>query len=207
MEYFISSRGARKGLADTALRTADSGYLTRRLVDVSQDVIIREWDCGTEDGIEVYEIKDGNQTIEPFSDRLNGRYLAEPLYDEAGNVIMGTDKMMEDADVKRYSRRGHHPGENPHAFSNAARSYGVCSHCYGANLATGDPVNIGECRRYHRGPVHRRTGHAADHAYLPHRRRRRRRHYPGSAPRRGALRGQKAQKDGDSQRNRWNRQL
>ena len=79
LEYFIASRGARKGLADTALRTADSGYLTRRLVDVSQDVIIREEDCGTTDGIEVYEIKNGNEVVEPFSERLIGRYLAEDL--------------------------------------------------------------------------------------------------------------------------------
>ena len=77
LEYFISSRGARKGLADTALRTADSGYLTRRLVDVSQDVIIRQDDCGTHDGIEVYEIAEGKEVIEPFSDRLVGRYLVE----------------------------------------------------------------------------------------------------------------------------------
>ena len=82
LEYFISSRGARKGLADTALRTADSGYLTRRLVDVSQDVIIREHDCGTEDGIEVYKIKNGNEIIEPLEERLVGRFLVDDLRDE-----------------------------------------------------------------------------------------------------------------------------
>ncbi len=143
LEYFISSRGARKGLADTALRTADSGYLTRRLVDVSQDVIIREIDCGTTDGIEVYEIKDGNQTIEPFSDRLNGRYLAEALYDADGNIIMDTDRMMEDADVKRIIAAGITRAKIRSVLKCHAR-HGVCSHCYGANLATSDPVNIGE---------------------------------------------------------------
>ena len=81
LEYFISSRGARKGLADTALRTADSGYLTRRLVDVAQDVIIREHDCGTHEGIEVYDIKDGKEMIEPLTERLVGRYLAEDFCD------------------------------------------------------------------------------------------------------------------------------
>ncbi len=82
MEYFISSRGARKGLADTALRTADSGYLTRRLVDVSQDVIIREDDCGTTDGLEVFDIRDGNESIESLQERLMGRYLVEDFVDE-----------------------------------------------------------------------------------------------------------------------------
>lgn len=77
LEYFISSRGARKGLADTALRTADSGYLTRRLVDVSQDVIIRQNDCGTDEGLEIYSIKEGNEMIEPLSERVCGRYLVE----------------------------------------------------------------------------------------------------------------------------------
>ncbi len=143
LEYFISSRGARKGLADTALRTADSGYLTRRLVDVSQDVIIRDIDCGTHDGIEVYEIKDGNQTIEPFSDRLNGRYLAEPLYDADGNLVMDTDRMMEDADVKRILAAGITRAKIRSVLKCRSR-YGVCSHCYGANLATSDTVNIGE---------------------------------------------------------------
>ena len=89
LEYFISSRGARKGLADTALRTADSGYLTRRLVDVAQDVIIREQDCGTHEGIEVYDIKDGNAMIEPLTERLTGRYLVEDFCDpKTGEVVI-----------------------------------------------------------------------------------------------------------------------
>ena len=88
LEYFISSRGARKGLADTALRTADSGYLTRRLVDVSQEVIIREDDCGTTEGLEVFEIKAGRESIEPMKERLVGRYLVEDYCDENGNVLV-----------------------------------------------------------------------------------------------------------------------
>ena len=96
LEYFISSRGARKGLADTALRTADSGYLTRRLVDVSQEVIIREEDCGTTDGIVVYDIKPDKSVIEPLHERLLGRYLCEDFKDENGNVLVSSNKIMDD---------------------------------------------------------------------------------------------------------------
>ena len=102
LEYFISSRGARKGLADTALRTADSGYLTRRLVDVSQDVIIREDDCGAATGLEVFDIRDGKEVIESMHERLIGRYLCEDFVDaETGRVLVSKDKMMtdEDADI------------------------------------------------------------------------------------------------------------
>lgn len=143
LEYFISSRGARKGLADTALRTADSGYLTRRLVDVSQDVIIREWDCGATDGIEVYEIKDGNQSIEPFHDRLVGRYLVDPVYDSNGNLLVDRDVMMKDADADRIIAAGITSVKIRSVLKCRAR-YGVCSKCYGANLANGEPANIGE---------------------------------------------------------------
>ena len=89
LEYFISSRGARKGLADTALRTADSGYLTRRLVDVSQDVIIRQQDCGTHEGIWVQDIREGNEMIEPFAERLQGRYLVEDFCDPNTGEVLG----------------------------------------------------------------------------------------------------------------------
>ncbi len=108
LEYFISSRGARKGLADTALRTADSGYLTRRLVDVSQDVIIREEDCHCHDGIDVYDIMEGKTLIESLQERLTGRFLHEDLTDENGEVVMSKDKMMSEADAKnrcRYCQR------------------------------------------------------------------------------------------------------
>ena len=143
MEYFISSRGARKGLADTALRTADSGYLTRRLVDVSQDVIIRESDCGTDEGIEISEIRDGNQIIEPFKDRLGGRFLAEPAVDGKGNVIMDVDSLMTDFDARRIIDAGITKVKIRSVLKCKSR-YGVCAKCYGANLATGESVNIGE---------------------------------------------------------------
>ncbi len=144
LEYFISSRGARKGLADTALRTADSGYLTRRLVDVSQDVIIREHDCGAHDGIEVYEIKDGNQVIEPFKDRLIGRYLVEDAIDpKTGEVLVSNDKLMDGEDAAKIIGAGIERIKIRSTLKCRAK-YGVCSKCYGANLASSGPVNIGE---------------------------------------------------------------
>ena len=143
LEYFISSRGARKGLADTALRTADSGYLTRRLVDVSQDVIIREDDCGATDGLEVFEIKAGNESIEPMKERLVGRYLVEDYCDETGNVLVSKDKMMNDADADTIINRG-----TTHikirSILNCRAKHGVCKKCYGASLANGEPVTVGE---------------------------------------------------------------
>ncbi len=144
LEYFISSRGARKGLADTALRTADSGYLTRRLVDVSQDVIIREMDCGAQDGIEVYEIKDGNQVIEPFSDRLVGRYPVKDILDPAtGEVLVSRDKLMDGNDAKRVVAAGIERVQLRSVLHCRAR-YGVCARCYGSNLAFNSPIGIGE---------------------------------------------------------------
>ena len=94
LEYFISSHGARKGLSDTALRTADSGYLTRRLVDVSQDIIVREHDCGTNDGIIIYDIKDGNQVIEKMQERLLGRYAVDDVYDPNTNELIVDNNTM-----------------------------------------------------------------------------------------------------------------
>ena len=144
LEYFISSRGARKGLADTALRTADSGYLTRRLVDVSQDVIIREEDCGATDGLEVFDIKEGKESIESLHERLIGRYLVEDFVDpETGAVLVSKDKMMDDNDadiivghgVERIKVR---------SILNCRARHGVCKECYGANLANGQPVTVGE---------------------------------------------------------------
>ena len=144
LEYFISSRGARKGLADTALRTADSGYLTRRLVDVSQDVIIREDDCGATDGLEIFDICEGKEAIETLHERLIGRYLVEDFVDEAtGEVLVSKDQMMDDtaADlivgrgVKRIKIR---------SILNCRARHGVCKKCYGANLANGHPVTVGE---------------------------------------------------------------
>ena len=150
LEYFISSRGARKGLADTALRTADSGYLTRRLVDVSQDVIIREEDCHCHDGIEVYDITDGKEMIEPLSERLTGRYLLEDFFDAEGNLVASKDEMITEEKAKLVAGMVN-AKENPADRRIRIRSlltcdseHGVCIKCYGANLATGDPVTVGE---------------------------------------------------------------
>lgn len=148
LEYFISSRGARKGLADTALRTADSGYLTRRLVDVSQDVIIREEDCGTKIGIEVYEIKNGNEMIERLTERLTGRYLVEDLRDETtGELIMSNSKLMNEFDAKKVNDYLNEHGRTHisiRSVLNCKAKQGVCAKCYGANLANGKLVAVGE---------------------------------------------------------------
>ena len=144
LEYFISSRGARKGLTDTALRTADSGYLTRRLVDVSQEVIIREEDCGTTDGINVYELSEEGQIIEEFSERIKGRFPAEPICDPAtGEVLFGTDAMLKADDVKVLQAHGINSIKVRSVLTCRARQ-GVCSKCYGMNMAIGEQVGMGE---------------------------------------------------------------
>lgn len=144
LEYFISSRGARKGLADTALRTADSGYLTRRLVDVSQDVIIRQDDCGTHEGIIVSDIKDGSEMIEPFAERLIGRYPTEDVLDPTtGEVLVSHHKMMDDDDAQKIVNAGV-TTLKIRSILNCEAKHGVCSKCYGANLANGKPVAVGE---------------------------------------------------------------
>ena len=144
LEYFISSRGARKGMADTALRTADSGYLTRRLVDVSQDVIIREDDCGVDHGIWVEEISENGQVIEKFSDRIRGRFPVSDILDpETGEVLCPKDRMLSEADAKALEARGIHKVEIRTVLTCRAKS-GVCARCYGMNLASGRPVGTGE---------------------------------------------------------------
>ena len=143
LEYFISSRGARKGMADTALRTADSGYLTRRLVDVSQEVIILEDDCGTTDGLEVFEITSGPESIEPLKERLIGRYLVEDYCDEDGNVLVSKDKLMDDADAELITSRGTERIKIRSVLNCRAKN-GVCRKCYGASLANGKAVTVGE---------------------------------------------------------------
>ena len=164
LEYFISSRGARKGLADTALRTADSGYLTRRMVDVSQDVIIREEDCHVTHGIKVSEISENGQVIEKFSDRIRGRFLVGDVVDaDTGEVLLSTDRMMQESDAKileshRWVQENCRPGDRC-AFDPAVDEHptvmirtvltckahsGVCAKCYGMNLATSKPVGPGE---------------------------------------------------------------
>ncbi|MCL5781324.1 MAG: DNA-directed RNA polymerase subunit beta' [Firmicutes bacterium] len=149
LEYFISTHGARKGLADTALRTADSGYLTRRLVDVAQDVIVREDDCGTTEGVEVSEVRDGTESIEKLGERLEGRVPMEPVvHPETGEVIISQEQVdnhglisedqaqaIQEAGIQKVKIR---------SVITCKTRYGVCKHCYGKNLATGGTIDIGE---------------------------------------------------------------
>jgi DNA-directed RNA polymerase subunit beta' len=144
LEYFTSSRGARKGLADTALRTADSGYLTRRLVDVSQDVIIRDNDCGTHEGIVVAGSTDKNSIVQSIGDAVQGRFPAEDVVDPAsGEVLFTRDHMFLSADAEKLEAHGIKEVKIRTVLDCESPS-GVCSRCYGVNLATGDPVSIGE---------------------------------------------------------------
>ena len=144
LDYFVGARGSRKSLADTALRTADSGYLTRRLVDVSQEVIIYEENCGATEGLVVTEIKNGNETIEKFKERLFGRYTVHPVVDPAtGEVIAGADVMLNDEMCDRIIAAGITEVEIRTVLKCKAR-HGVCAHCYGMDLATTKQVNVGE---------------------------------------------------------------
>ena len=144
LEYFISAHGARKGLSDTALRTADSGYLTRRLVDVSQDIIVREDDCGTHEGLEVYAIKDGNQVIEKLQERLIGRYPIEDIIDsETGEVLCDTNTMISEKVANRIVDLGIER-MTVRSPLNCKSKHGVCAKCYGMSMATRERVNIGE---------------------------------------------------------------
>ena len=144
LEYFISSHGARKGLSDTALRTADSGYLTRRLVDVSQDIIVREHDCGTHEGLMLEDIKDGNQVVEKLEERLEGRYVLEDVkHPETGEVIVDTHTMITKAIAKQIVESGIKQVIVRSVI--ACRSkHGVCQKCYGMGLARREEVSIGE---------------------------------------------------------------
>ncbi len=144
LDYFISSRGARKGQADTALKTADSGYLTRRLVDVSQDIIIREDDCGSTEGIEVYAITEGAEKIEDLQARLTGRFPVEDIVDpNTGKVLVSKENYITDMDADRIVKAGITRVRLRSVLTCNCR-YGVCSKCYGMNLATSDVVNVGE---------------------------------------------------------------
>ncbi len=143
-EYFISSHGARKGLTDTALRTADSGYLTRRLVDVSQDVIIREEDCGTEEYLVVKDIKDGNEIIEGFKDRLIGRTCAEDIiHPETGEVLVKRNELMDENIANKVAKAGVTEAKI-RSILTCSSKVGVCAKCYGSNLSSGKLVNVGE---------------------------------------------------------------
>ncbi|GIP36251.1 DNA-directed RNA polymerase subunit beta' [Paenibacillus sp. J2TS4] len=144
LEYFISTHGARKGLSDTALRTADSGYLTRRLVDVAQDVIVREEDCGTDKGLMVSKIQDGKEVIEDLYDRIEGRYSFETIrHPETGEVIVGRNEMIDASIAEQIVHAGVERVQIRSVLSCRAR-HGVCKKCYGRNLATGQFVEIGE---------------------------------------------------------------
>lgn len=144
LEYFISTHGARKGLADTALKTADSGYLTRRLVDVAQDVIVREEDCGTDRGLLVSDIKEGTEMIEPFIERIEGRYSKETIrHPETDEIIIRPDELITPEIAKRITDAGIEQMYIRSAFTCNAR-HGVCEKCYGKNLATGEKVEVGE---------------------------------------------------------------
>ncbi len=144
LEYFVSAHGARKGLADTALRTADAGYLTRRLVDVSQEIIINEYDCGTDEGMLVSEIKEGNQIIEKFEERLSGRYSAEDIINpETKEIIVSKNELFTDETAKKVVEAGITSAYIRSTLTCKAK-HGVCAKCYGKNLATGEEVDIGE---------------------------------------------------------------
>ena len=144
LEYFVSARGARKGLADTALRTADSGYLTRRMVDVSQDVIVREIDCGTTDGLWVSEIHEGKEKIESFRERIIGRYAVGDVLDPVtGKVIVPEGKMIDLYDANDIEAAGITKLKIRSLLTCRAK-IGVCAHCYGSDMANGEPVQLGE---------------------------------------------------------------
>ena len=144
LEYFISSNGARKGLADTALRTADSGYLTRRLVDVSHNVIVRDYDCGTEDGVEVSAFVDGKEILENLSDRIVGRTAAEDIVDpKTEELLVEKNTEIDDMMAEEIEKRGIEAVKIRSIMTCRSKS-GVCAKCYGRNLATGEEVNIGE---------------------------------------------------------------
>ncbi len=144
LEYFMAAKGARKSLSDTALKTADSGYLTRRLVDVAQDVIIREDDCGSTHGIWVSDIKVDGQVVEPLKDRLVGRYTIGNVVDPAtGEVLVENNTMISEAAAKKIIAAGIERVYIRTVLQCRSR-YGVCAHCYGSDLANDRPVNVGE---------------------------------------------------------------
>ena len=154
LEYFISSRGARKGMTDTALRTADSGYLTRRMVDVSQDLIIRETDCRAEGeeipGMYVQQFADGKEEIESLQERITGRFAAETITDKDGNVIVKANHMITPKRAARVIQEGVDENGNPlekvkiRTILTCRSRIGICAKCYGANMATGEAVQVGE---------------------------------------------------------------
>jgi DNA-directed RNA polymerase subunit beta' len=145
LQYFISTHGARKGLADTALKTANSGYLTRRLVDVAQDVVILEDDCGTENGLELSALVEGGEVIVPLKDKILGRVLIEPIYehDDSDDILVPANTLLDESLVEKIEEHGTDRVRVRSAITCEAR-YGICANCYGRDLARGHKVNIGE---------------------------------------------------------------
>ena len=169
LEYFISTHGARKGLADTALKTADSGYLTRRLVDVAQDVIVSEHDCGTAEGIYVGPIVESGEIIEPLRDRIIGRVSLETIKDYEGNVIVDVNQEIDEDLASAIQGAGIEKVKIRSVLTCESQARRLRS-LLRPQPGSGRMVELGEAVRRHRGAVHRRAGHAAHHAYLPHRR-------------------------------------
>jgi hypothetical protein len=167
LEYFISTHGARKGLADTALKTADSGYLTRRLCDVAQDVIVTETDCGTSDGIYVEPIVESGEIIEPLRDRIVGRVALEDQVDYEGSIIIKVNSEITEDLANQIQAAGIERVKIRSVLTCESKR-GVCQLCYGATWPPDDWSARRGCG-HHLRSVHRRTRHAAHHAYVPHR--------------------------------------
>ena len=170
LEYFNSTHGARKGLADTALKTANSGYLTRRLVDVAQDSIITTVDCGTEKGIRMRAIIDAGQVVASLTSRILGRTAAEDLRDQEGKVIVPDGEMIQEWHIEPINAAGHSGGEDPLGADLRGQERRL-RHLLRARSRARHARQHGRGGRRHRGAVDRRAGHAAHHAHLPHRRR------------------------------------
>ncbi len=169
LQYFISTHGARKGLADTALKTANSGYLTRRLVDVAQDAIITEYDCGTMDGLFIGALVEGGEIIEPLGERILGRVALDDILDPVtGEVLVRANEEIDEERVRRIENSGLDRVKIRSVLTCQAKR-GICVECYGRDLARGRKVSHRRGRRRHRGAVHRRAGYPAHDAHLPHR--------------------------------------
>ena len=171
LEYFISTHGARKGLADTALKTADSGYMTRKLVDVAQDVIIQEDDCGTGNGIWVSAVYEGEDEVVKLGDRLVGRFACDDIANPTNpkELLIRANEEIDEDKAKRIEAAGV-DRMRIRSVLTCESKHGVCVHCYGRNLATGAARQARRSRRHHRRAIHRRAGHAAHDADVPHRR-------------------------------------
>ncbi len=171
LQYFISTHGARKGLADTALKTANSGYLTRRLVDVAQDAIITEYDCGTMDGIDLGALVEGGEIIEPLGERILGRVALDDIHDPVtGEVLVRANEEIDEDKVSKIEDAGLDKVKIRSVLTCQARR-GICVECYGRDLARGRKVIDRRGGGRHRRAVHRRARHPAHDAHLPHRRR------------------------------------